>query len=117
MAITLLLSLLLAPPETVVWSKMADPDPTYVAPKKSARPKRQPAKAGARRSAEPDNLESAVVNLMQAASEADEAIMRDYERQVRELEAKAERAMQAVDRAEQAIEQSEETAKNAYPQR
>jgi hypothetical protein len=114
MTISILLNLALAAgaPEPVVWTKMADPDPTYVAPKASARPKRQPVKAGTRRPSKPDNFESAVVNLMQAADEADQAVMRDYERQVRELEAKAERAMNAVG---QAVERSNETVESADP--
>ena len=116
MTVTILLGLALAAaaPEPVVWTKMADPDPTYVAPRTSATPKRQPAKAGARSASEPDNLEGAVVNLMKVARDADEAVLRDYERQVRDLEAQAERAIQA---AEQAVEQSKQTVENAGPQR
>ena len=115
MTVSILLGLALAAgaPEPVVWTKMADPDPTYVAPK-ATKPKRSPVKAGARRDAEPDNFESAVVNLMKAASDADEAVLRDYERQVRDLEAQAERAIQA---AGQAVEQSRQTVENADPQR
>ena len=105
MTVSLLIALAMAAPEPVVWTKMADPDPTYVAPKVSASPKRKPAKAGARRGTDPDNLDSAVVNLMQAAGEADEAIMRDYERQVRELEERADRARRAAEPVEESSPQ------------
>ena len=111
MTVSILLSLALAAgsPEPVVWTKMADPDPHYVAPKAERR-KRMPAKAGARRESEPDNFESAVVNLMKAASDADEAVLRDYQRQVRELEAQAQDAIQA---AERATEQSRQAAEDS----
>ena len=78
---------------------MADPDPDYVAPK-AAKPKRAAAKAGARRGSEPDNLEGAVVNLMEEARRTDEAIARDYERQLRDAEATIERARQMAEQAE-----------------
>ena len=93
MTVAMILGLALAAgaPEPVVWTKMVDPDPDYVAPK-AAKPRPTAAKVKAKRSGDPDNLESAVVNLMEEARQTDDAIMRDYERQVRALEERAERA-------------------------
>ena len=101
MTVSLLLGMALAAGarEPVVWTKMADPDPTYVAPK-ATKPKRAPAKAGAVRASEPDNLEGAVENLMEVARDHDEAAIRDYERQIREAEATIERARQITEQAE-----------------
>lgn len=101
MTLSILLGLALAAgaPEPVVWTKMADPDPTYVAPK-AANPKRTPAKAGARRGADPDNLDGAIVNLMQAEIEVAAKIERDYEREVRRLEDLVERSERAAERGE-----------------
>lgn len=94
MTVSILLGLALAAgaPEPVVWTKMADPDPTYVAPK-ATKPK--PAKAGARRGKEPDNLDGAVINLMAATAEAERKVEQEYEREVRRLEALVERAERA----------------------
>ena len=106
MTVSILLGLALAAaaPEPVVWTKMADPDPTFVAPK-AVKPKRPPARAGATRGLDPDNLESAVVNLMQAAQDHDAAVMRDYERQVRDLEERAERARRDAEPSDEASPQ------------
>ena len=92
MTVSILLGLALAAgaPEPVVWTKMVDPDPHYVAPKAAAPRSRPVAKAGPRRGAEPDNLEGAVVNLMKAASDAQDKAFRDYEQKLQRLENIAE---------------------------
>lgn len=97
MTVSLVLGLALAAgaPEPVVWTKMADPDPTYVAPKASASPSRKPAKPGAKRGSEPDNMDGAVVNLLQAAVEAERKLEQEYEREVRRIESLVERAERA----------------------
>lgn len=99
MTVSLILGLALAaaPPEPVVWTKMADPDPHYVAPKQPA-PRGRPA---AKRNNEPKDLESAVENLMRVANAHDEAVIRDYERQLRDAEATIERAREITEQAEQ----------------
>ena len=102
MTISILLGVALGAgaPEPVVWTKMADPDPHYVAPKASASERRAASTSKGRRGVEPDNLDDAVVNLMQVAAEADRAAQRDYERQFREAEATIERARQITEQAE-----------------
>ena len=99
MTVSLFLGLALAAgaPEQVVWTKMADPDPHYVAPQRPA-PRTRPA---AKKSSDPQDLESAVENLMRVANAHDEAVVRDYERQLREAEATIERARQISEQAEQ----------------
>lgn len=66
--------------EPVVWTRMADPDPNYVAPKPSA--KSRSAKA-ARPTSEPTDMVGALVNLMRAGQEAQAAAISDYERKMR----------------------------------
>ncbi len=102
MTMSLFLGLVMAAaaPEPVVWTKMADPDPHYVAPKQTAPRKRSTAKAGARRGAQPDNLEGAFVNLMQAGQEAQDAAFRDYERKLQRLEEMADRVERTADQGE-----------------
>ena len=102
MTASILLGLALAAgaPEPVVWTKMADPDPHYVAPRQSAARARPAAKAGPRRGAEPDNLEGAVVNLMKAASDAQDKAFRDYEQKLQRLEDMAERVERTADQSD-----------------
>ena len=93
MTVSILLSLALAAgaPEPVVWTKMADPDPTYVAPKaKPARPR-----TGAAASGNPKDLDGAMINLLSAAVEAERKMEQDYEREVRRIEQLVERAERA----------------------
>lgn len=107
MAISIFLALALATPEPLVWTKMANPDPHFVAPKPAPPGKRQPSRA-VRIANEPQDMESAVENLRDAAQGRAEAAYRDFERQVREAEATIERARKIAEQA---------PAQDASPQR
>ena len=71
-------------PEPVVWTKLADPDPNYIAPKPSRSVKARRRRVQA--PAAPSTMASALINLAQAAREADERARREYENRVRAAE-------------------------------
>ena len=80
--------------EPVVWTKMADPDPTYVEPKPSR--KRKSPRA-AHRNSEPTDMAGAIVNLARAGQEAQAAALANYEQKLRELRDAAERSREAAE--------------------
>lgn len=86
MTVPILLGLALTAgaPEPVVWTKMADPDPHFVAPR-AEKMRRSSPNAAAGRSLEPETLDTAVANLREAVRHADE-VQRGYEREARRLE-------------------------------
>jgi len=80
--------------EPVVWTKMADPDPTFVEPKPSR--KRKPSHS-ARRNSDPTDMAGAIVNLARASQEAQSAALAEYDQKMRELRDAAERSRPPVE--------------------
>ena len=99
MMMALFLGLAIAGSEPLVWTKMADPDPTFVEPKRS-KSKRNRQKSARGRTSEPTTLQGALINLAMVARERNEAAVLDYRNQMETLRAATERAQASTQAAE-----------------